>query len=99
MAAVETSKIKEHMGVIAADGQSIGKVDHMQDGRIKLTKSDSPDGQHHFVPLDWVDFIDTQVHLNKSLSDIKAATRGAKTGAAETDAVPDAGKHDAVPKA
>ena len=72
--AIDTSSITEHMDVIAADGEKIGKVDHFQDGRIKLTKNDSPDGQHHFVPLDWVDHVDAHVHLNKSLADIRVAT-------------------------
>lgn len=72
----DTSKIAEHMDVIAADGQTIGKVDHMQDGKIKLTKNDSPDGQHHLVPLTWVDHVDAHVHLNKSLAEIRAATGG-----------------------
>ena len=68
----DTSKIAEHMDVIAADGQTIGKVDHMQDGKIKLTKNDSPDGQHHLVPLAWVDHVDAHVHLARSLAEIKA---------------------------
>ena len=71
---VDTSSIKEHMDVIAADGEMIGKVDHFQDGKIKLTKNDSPDGQHHFVPFAWIDHVDAHVHLNKSLPDIRAST-------------------------
>ena len=94
MANIDASKITEHMDVIAADGEKIGKVDHMQDGRIKLTKNDSPDHQHHFVPLDWIDHIDQHVHLNKTLSDIRASTQGVHP----TDAVPGTQPHDAVPK-
>ena len=98
MTTVDSSSIKEHMDVIAADGEAIGKVDHMQDGKIKLTKTDSPDGHHHLVPLDWVDHVDAHVHLNKSLSDIRAAASTAgKGGVSATDAVPEVGKHDAVP--
>jgi hypothetical protein len=36
--------------VIASGAQKIGKVDHLDlDGKdkIKLTKSDAPDGKHH----------------------------------------------------
>jgi hypothetical protein len=97
MTSIDTSKIKEHMEVIAADGEKIGKVDHMQDGKIKLTKNDSPDGQHHLVPLEWIDHVDAHVHLNKSLKDIKASTSGGQAGAGQTDAVPDPGLRDAVP--
>ena len=61
------SRIAERMDVIASDGVKIGTVDHL-DGpdRIKLTKSASPDGQHHYVPLAWVDHVDTHVHLTKT---------------------------------
>lgn len=96
MVDIDTSRIEEHMDVIAADGEKIGKVDHMQDGKIKLTKTDSPDHQHHFVPLLWIDHIDQHVHLNKSLADIRAATSGGPS-ASKTDAVPEVGTQDAVP--
>jgi hypothetical protein len=34
---------------------------------IKLTRSDpAANGQHHFIPLDWVDHVDANVHLNKA---------------------------------
>jgi hypothetical protein len=76
--AVQPSQIKEHMDVIAADGAKIGSVDHMQGtGQIKLTKSDAPDGQHHFIPMSWVDHVDQQVHLNKAANDAKAQWKAA----------------------
>ena len=67
------SQIKEHMDVISSDRKTVGKVDHM-DGtdKIKLTKTSSPDGKHHFVPLSWVDHVDSHVHLNKPVNDISA---------------------------
>ena len=72
-AAADSSKITPHMDVIGSDGTKIGTVDHL-DGpdKIKLAKNTSPDGQHHSVPLTWVDHVDTHVHLNKTLADIKA---------------------------
>ncbi len=84
--AIDTSRITEHMNVIAADGEMIGKVDHFQDGRIKLTKNDSPDGQHHLVPVEWIDHVDEHVHLNKSLADIRSST--GRKGASEAAPVP-----------
>ena len=59
-----------------------GKVDHFQDGKIKLTKNGSPDGQHHFVPVALIDHVDAHVHLNKSLADIRAATLSPSTSEA-----------------
>ena len=65
--------IKEHMEVIASDGQKIGIVDHMEgSNQIKLAKSDSPDGKHHFISVDLVDHVDAHVHLNKPANDVKA---------------------------
>jgi uncharacterized protein (TIGR02271 family) len=67
------SRIAEHMDVITSDGVKIGTVDQL-DGpdRIKLTKSASADGHHHYVPLAWVDHVDTHVHLTRTSADAKA---------------------------
>ena len=68
---IATSQIKEHMEVLASDGAHVGTVDHIQgQDRIKLTKSDSPDGLHHFIPLDWVDHVDAHVHLSKAADEV-----------------------------
>ncbi len=69
----DDGRIVEHMEVYASDGTKVGTVDHM-DGpdRFKLAKSTSPDGQHHFVPLSWVNHVDRHVHLNKTVSEMKA---------------------------
>ena len=66
--------ISAHMDVIASDGTKVGTVDHM-DGAdtIKLAKNTSPDGEHHYVPMAWVDHISQHVHLRKSLADVEAA--------------------------
>jgi len=58
--------IKERMDVIASCGTKVGVVDHVEGGAIKLTKIDSPDGQHHFIPTGWVEHVDSHVHLKKN---------------------------------
>ena len=58
--------VKERMDVIASCGKKVGVVDHIEGGAIKLTRNDSPDGQHHFIPMGWVDHVDTHVHLKKN---------------------------------
>jgi hypothetical protein len=58
--------IQERMSVIASCGKKVGVVDHLEGGAIKLTKNDSPDGQHHFIPMGWVDHVDNHVHLKKN---------------------------------
>ena len=57
---------REHMDVIASCGKKIGKVDHVEGAAIKLTKHDSADGRHHFIPAGWVDHVDSHVHLNRN---------------------------------
>lgn len=69
----DVSKIKEHMDVIDSTGKTVGQVDHLEgDDQIKLTKSSSPDGHHHFVPVAWIDHVDTHVHLKKPVNDVSA---------------------------
>ena len=51
----EKIRIKEHMEVADATGQHVGTVDEVADDRIKLTKSDAMDDQHHFIALDAVE--------------------------------------------
>ena len=58
--------IKEHMDVIASCGEKIGVVDGVEGSAIKLTKNDSPDGRHHFIPTEWVARVDNHVHLMKN---------------------------------
>ena len=60
------SDIRERMDVIASCGTKVGVVDHVESGAIKLTRGDSPDGQHHFIPTGWVDHVDSHVHLKKN---------------------------------
>ena len=69
----EASQIKEHMEVIASDGQHVGLVDKVEGtNKIKLTRNSSSHGHHHLIPLDWVERVDAHVHLSKS-SDFVAA--------------------------
>lgn len=47
-------EIRPHMEVVGADGEHVGTVDRMDQGRIKLTRRDDPDGSgrhHHHIPL------------------------------------------------
>jgi hypothetical protein len=48
--------IREHMQIIDAEGTPVGKVDHVEGDRIKLTRDSSSagigshEGHHHFIP-------------------------------------------------
>ena len=68
-----SANIREHMEVFGSDHILVGVVDHMQGDRmIKLTKSDSADGQHHFIDADLVDHVDAHVHLSKPADEVMA---------------------------
>lgn len=57
MAKIDPASIQEHMPVVGSDGQHVGTVDRVEGSRIKLTRSDDPDGtgqHHHYLPLDTV---------------------------------------------
>ena len=51
-------QIRAHQKVVDARGNHVGTVDHVQGDQIKLTRSDSSDGEHHYVPLSQVSGIE-----------------------------------------
>lgn len=62
----EKLRIKEHMEVTNFEGKHLGTVDDVEDDRIKLTRSDSNDTMHHYMPLESVDRIDdNRVYLKQ----------------------------------
>ncbi len=64
---VQANHIREHMEVVGSDRQRVGKVDHVEGNRLKLAKSDAPDGRHHYIDLSSCDRIDgDQVVLNQT---------------------------------
>ena len=52
---MSNDRVKQHMEVIGADGVHIGTVDRVENGKIRLMKSDSGEGHHkghyHFIDL------------------------------------------------
>ena len=67
---MESNQIREHMEVIGSDRQHVGQVDHVEGDSIKLTKGDSPDGQHHYIKLDCCDHVEgDKVVLNQTCAD------------------------------
>jgi hypothetical protein len=62
--------IKEHMQVLGSDGTFVGVVDHLEGNKIKLTRNDSADGQHHLIDAGLVDHVDDSVHLSKTADEV-----------------------------
>jgi hypothetical protein len=60
-------EIREHMEIVDNDGEHVGIVDGIDpDGEIKLSRTDTPDRLHHFLPLATVEYVDDRVHLNRT---------------------------------
>ncbi|HEX7821764.1 MAG TPA: DUF2171 domain-containing protein [Sphingobium sp.] len=79
----EKLRIKQHMEVTDAGGQHLGTVDEVDGDTIKLTRSDSSDGQHHYVDFDAVDRIeDNRLYLKDGFApQARAAEQQSQAGA------------------
>ncbi|HJZ55037.1 MAG TPA: DUF2171 domain-containing protein [Gemmataceae bacterium] len=76
--------IREHMEVIGSCGNHLGTVDHVEGNSIKLTKDDpKAGGKHHWIPMDWVESVESVVRLNKDCGQAMREwkTEGAGMGA------------------
>jgi hypothetical protein len=62
--------IKPHMPVVCSEDDQFATVDHIEGhSSIKLAKDE--DGQHHYIPLDWVTSVDDKVHIDRPGSQAK----------------------------
>ena len=50
--------VREHMNVVGSDDQPLGTVDKVRRDRIILTKTDSPDGEHHSISCGMIDRVE-----------------------------------------
>ncbi|HEY0960154.1 MAG TPA: DUF2171 domain-containing protein [Novosphingobium sp.] len=44
-------QIRPHQQIVDDQGNHVGTVDHLDGDRVKLTRSDASDNQHHYVQL------------------------------------------------
>ena len=73
---VDTSQIREHMDVVSADDRHLGRVDHVKGTEIELARIDLPaKGEHHLIPVSWIDRVDDKVRLNLSFDAAEARWR------------------------
>ena len=69
------------MEVVGADGLHVGTVDHVEGEQIKLTRRDSDDNRHHYIPTDWVASVSgNEARLDKSAEEAKAEWTEADEG-------------------
>ena len=67
------ASIREHMQVFGSDDRPVGTVDKVRGDRVILTKSNSPDGQHHSFTVDMIDRIDgDRLILGKSAEEARS---------------------------
>jgi hypothetical protein len=63
--------IHPHMIVVSSENAEIATVDHLEGkSAIKLAKDD--DGEHHYIPLEWVAAVDDRVHLDRTAAQARS---------------------------
>jgi hypothetical protein len=71
---VNPTQIQKHMDVVSSRNEPIGSVDHIQGSAVKLVRDVL--GQHHLVPLAWIDRIDEKIHLKRSAREVQRLWTG-----------------------
>jgi len=79
---VDTSQIRNGLAVIASDAEPVGAVDSVEGDRLKLTRKDSTDDIHHYIPLAWVERVEERIHLNRTGAEVRASWGHGRAGAA-----------------
>ena len=72
--------IAERMDVICSCGSKVGVVDHVEGATLKLTRKDSADGQHHYVPIKCVAKVDEHVHLKMNSKEFAEQSKTSAAG-------------------
>lgn len=63
---MDTSKIRQHMAVVANDGRQVGFVVRLEGSTgLKITRIKNGHGFEYVIPLAWVSDVDRYVFLNK----------------------------------
>ncbi len=71
---IDKNDIQEDMMVVGSDGEHVGTVDKVEGDQIKLTKKDSPNGEHNYVPCNMAESIDGDtVTLSQTAEEAKSA--------------------------
>lgn len=61
------SQVREDMTVVGPDGETVGRIDKVEGGQIKLTRHDSADGQHHYLDASQIEMVEgDEVRLSQT---------------------------------
>jgi hypothetical protein len=66
---INPTRIQKHMDVVSSKNEPLGMVDHILGANLKLARDVV--GQHHYVPMSWIDHIDDKVHLALTANDVE----------------------------
>ncbi|HKY36451.1 MAG TPA: DUF2171 domain-containing protein [Polyangiaceae bacterium] len=71
---INPSQIQRHMDVVSSRNEPLGSVDHIQGSSVKLVRDVL--GQHHLVPIAWIESIDDKIHLTRSAEEVERLWAG-----------------------
>lgn len=60
----QMSQVKPGVPVVCSKNGQFAEVDHMIGGEIIKLRRDKH-GQHHYIPMSWVSFVDDKVHIDR----------------------------------
>jgi hypothetical protein len=61
---IDPSRIKPHMPVVCSNDRQFAVVDHVEGAEMLKLARDAK-GQHHYIPLSWIKYVDDQVHVDR----------------------------------
>ena len=69
---MELPNIREHLEVVGVDGEHVGTVDCVEDAQCLILTGDDPKagGRPHLISIDWVEYVNDKVHLNKPSNEV-----------------------------
>jgi hypothetical protein len=71
---INPTQIQKHMDVVSSRNEPLGSVDHVQGSSVKLVRDAV--GQHHLVPIAWIESIDDKIHLTRSAEEVERLWAG-----------------------
>ena len=69
---MELPNIRGHLEVVGVDGEHVGTVDRVEDAQCLILTGDDPKagGRPHLISIDWVEYVNDKVHLNKPSNEV-----------------------------
>ena len=62
---INANQVRPEQPVLCSENGQFAVVDHMVGQETIKLKKDAQ-GQHHYIPLNWVNYVDDKVHIDRS---------------------------------